>query len=165
MTARGYVYGDHIDTDRIIPGKYTKTLDKKTLAQHVFEDLDPRLALQIKKGDILIAGENFGCGSSREQAAIAIKASGIALVAAKSFSRIFYRNAINVGLFVMEIKDHMIKENGYFSFDMKKGELLDKQTNRVYKSSKLPPFLLAIVEAGGLCPYLKQHETFQLGRE
>ena len=93
-----YCYGDNVDTDRIIPGKYTKTLDKAELVAHVFEDLDPNFRSTVKPGDFVVAGENFGCGSSREQAAIAIKEAGVQLVVAKSFARIFFRNAINIGL-------------------------------------------------------------------
>ena len=93
---------DNIDTDRIIPGKYTKTLDTGSLAEHCLEDLDPDFSQKVQQGDILVAGENFGCGSSREQAPIALKVSGIAAVIARSFARLFYRNAINIGLPILE---------------------------------------------------------------
>ncbi|NBU36481.1 MAG: 3-isopropylmalate dehydratase, partial [Bacteroidetes bacterium] len=98
---RAHVYGDHIDTDRIIPGKYTKTLDAQMLADHVLEDLDPDFRKKLIMGDILVAGDNFGCGSSREQAPIALQKAGISLIIAKYFARIFFRNAINIGLPVL----------------------------------------------------------------
>ena len=103
ISGSAHVYGDNIDTDRIIPGKYTKTLDLSDLAAHVLEDLDPKFSRRAQPGDILVAGDNFGCGSSREQAPLAIKAAGISVVIGNYFSRIFYRNAINIGLPVVEL--------------------------------------------------------------
>ncbi len=110
---RAHVYGDNIDTDRIIPGKHTKTLDFSELAAHVLEDLDPDFATTVQPGDILVAGDNFGCGSSREQAPVAIKQAGVAVVVANFFARIFYRNAINIGLPVVEVGDHQHSTRTY----------------------------------------------------
>jgi len=103
-----HAYGDNIDTDRIIPGKYTKTLDFSQLAAHVLEDLDPDFRTTVQLGDVLVAGENFGCGSSREQAPVAIKAAGVSVVIARSFARIFYRNAINIGFPAGEAPSHTL---------------------------------------------------------
>ena len=121
LSAKAHVYGNHIDTDRIIPGKYTKTLDLSTLADHVLEDLDPNFNKIVKAGDVLVAGINFGCGSSREQAPLALKQAGVAVVIAKDFARIFFRNAINIGLPVLEIADHNIQKGAQLEIDLKTG--------------------------------------------
>ena len=118
ITGKAHVYGDNIDTDRIIPGKYTKTLDLSDLAAHVLEDLDPQFSGRVQAGDILVAGENFGCGSSREQAPLAIKAAGIAVVVGRSFARIFYRNAINIGLPVVDVSWHDIETSQQLEVDL-----------------------------------------------
>ena len=118
-----FVYGDNIDTDRIIAGKYTKTLDMNILAEHVLEDLDPSFKTTVKQGDYLVGGENFGCGSSREQAPIALKLSGVSVVIAKSFARIFFRNSINIGLPVLEIKNHDIELDDEIEVDLSNGEV------------------------------------------
>ena len=155
-----FLYGDDIDTDRIIPGKYTKTLDRRELAAHVFEDLDPTFRINVQKGDIVVAGHNFGCGSSREQAAIAIQEAGVAVVIARSFARIFFRNAINVGLPLLEISDHTIAADARLSYDLSEGRVIDHQADRVYLVTALPPFLRAIMDAGGLVPYLREHGRY-----
>lgn len=161
MTMRAHVYGDSVDTDRIIAGKYTKTLDMNDLAKHVMEDLDPQFITRFRTGDVVVAGEHFGCGSSREQAALALKAAGVKAVIAKSFARIFYRNAINVGLLVMEIPDHDIQPDDELNAEFSKGIVHNLTQNKTYTSSALPPVMLAIVEAGGLVPFLRNGGSFE----
>ena len=154
MSARIFLFGDNIDTDRIIAGKYTKTLDPYELASHVFEDLDPDFRFEVKPGDIVIAGTNFGCGSSREQAALAMKTAGVGLVVATSFARIFFRNAINIGLPLMEIAEHSIDTLSILTFDLVRGLLRDETQQREYRTEPLPEFLDTIINSGGLVPYL-----------
>lgn len=157
-----YVYGDNIDTDRIIPGKYTKTLDLTTLADHVLEDLDPEFSKQVKQGDIIVAGSNFGCGSSREQAPIALKQSGVALIIAKDFARIFFRNAINIGLAVLEIGEHSIEKGNDIQYDLQHGIVKDLTGQKEYNATKLPQIMIDILEAGGLVSYLKINKSYSL---
>ncbi len=157
-----YVYGNNIDTDRIIPGKYTKTLDLSTLADHVLEDLDPSFSKNVQVGDIIVAGENFGCGSSREQAPIAIKQSGVSVVIAEDFARIFFRNAINIGLPVLEIGKHDIQIGAEIKYDLKSGEVHDLTANKKYTAVKLPQIMIDILEEGGLVAYLKKNKTYNL---
>jgi len=160
--AKAHVYGNNIDTDRIIPGKYTKTLDLSALASHVMEDLDPAFNQRFVKGDIIVAGENFGCGSSREQAPLALKAAGVSLVIARYFARIFFRNAINIGLPVLEIPDHAIQSGDEIQFDLATGIVINATRKEEYKANQLPPVMLAIMQEGGLVPYLKKHKDFIL---
>lgn len=155
MTGAAHVLGDNVDTDRIIPGKYTKTLDTSELAVHLLEDYDPGLAQRVRPGDVLVAGENFGCGSSREQAPIAIAAAGIAVVLARSFARIFYRNAINIGLPVVEVPEHEIAAGARVRVDLVKGEVVDETTGRSYRATRMPKVMTEILRAGGLVAYLK----------
>jgi 3-isopropylmalate dehydratase small subunit len=159
---RAHVYGDNIDTDRIIPGKYTKTLDNSDLARHVLEDLDPQFSSRVRPGDILVAGGNFGCGSSREQAPLAIQAAGVAAVVAGSFSRIFYRNAINIGLPLVEIGSHDIQSGCRLRIDLEAGTVVDLETQRIYSSAPMPPVMISILRHGGLVPYLKKFGDYQL---
>lgn len=161
LSGRSHAYGDNIDTDRIIPGKYTKTLDTAQLAAHVLEDLDPTFSSRVQPGDILVAGHNFGLGSSREQAAIALKAAGIAAVVAGSFARIFYRNAINIGLPLLEIGEHHIQTNHRLHIDLAQGTVHDLTTNHTYHAAPLPPVMIAILQAGGLVPYLRQRGGYE----
>lgn len=160
MSRRLFVYGDNIDTDRIIAGKYTKTLHVEELALHVFEDLDPTFRSEALPGSIVVAGHNFGCGSSREQAAIALKAAGVAVVIARSFARIFFRNAINIGLPLIELAEHSIGPDSQLSYDLIEGRLEDRSQNRIYSIAPLPDFLRAIMDAGGLVPYLRVHGDY-----
>jgi 3-isopropylmalate dehydratase small subunit len=155
MSENIFIYGDNIDTDRIIPGKYTKTTNNQELAAHVFEDLDPSFRHRVQPGAIVVAGCNFGCGSSREQAAIAIKEAGVALLIAKSFARIFFRNAINIGLPLMEIPEHTLDAQSIIEFNLELGILRDHRQDRQYQVKALPPFLNDIIAAGGLVPYLR----------
>ena len=155
-----HVYGDNVDTDRIIPGKYTKTLDMSQLAAHVLEDLDPDFKHRVKPGDILVAGDNFGCGSSREQAPIALQAAGLSVVVARYFARIFYRNAINIGLPLVEVPEHDIEDGSEVRVDLLGGEVRDLATGRTYRATKMPAVMLEILSAGGLVPYLKEHGDY-----
>lgn len=157
-SAIAHVYGDDVDTDRIIPGKYTKTLDLSQLAAHVLEDLDPEFRKRVRPGDVIVAGANFGCGSSREQAPLAIQAAGVSVVIARSFARIFYRNAINVGLPILEVPDHAIAPGSAVGVDLAAGTVT--ADGKTYSATPLPPIMLAILDAGGLVPYLREHHDF-----
>ncbi|WP_322820194.1 3-isopropylmalate dehydratase small subunit [Chloroflexus sp.] len=150
---------DNLDTDRIIPGKYTKTLDPSILAAHVLEDLEPEFARKVQPGDVLVAGNNIGCGSSREQAALALKAAGISVVIAKSFARIFYRNAINIGLPVMEV-DHAIQPGDSISVDLEGGVVINHTKNEIYRAAPMPPQMMRILQEGGLVNYLLKYGDY-----
>lgn len=145
-------YGDNVDTDVIIPARYLNTSDHKELASHCMEDLDKTFVSRVKQGDIITAGENFGCGSSREHAPIAIKASGVSLVIAKSFARIFYRNAINIGLAIVECPEAAegISEGDMVEADLDKGIIRNITAGREYKTAPFPEFVQSIIENGGL---------------
>ncbi len=162
LTGTTHVYGDNIDTDRIIPGKYTKTLDMSQLAAHVLEDLDPDFRSRVQPGDILIAGENFGAGSSREQAPIALKSAGVSVVVARSFARIFYRNAINIGLPVVEVADHDFEMGHEAQVDLEQGIVTNLTTGKTHHGTRMPQVMIDILDAGGLVPYLKRHGTYQV---
>ncbi|SDJ26886.1 3-isopropylmalate dehydratase [Natribacillus halophilus] len=156
-----HVYAiDNIDTDRIIPGKYTKTLDTSIFANHVLEDLDPEFAQNVQTGDILVADNNFGCGSSREQAPIAIKSAGISIIIARSFARIFFRNAVNVGMPVIEVPRHNIEPEDKIEADLSQGKVHNITKGEVYEGTKMPVVMLSIFNAGGLISYLKKHKTY-----
>ena len=145
-------YGDNVDTDVIIPARYLNTIDKKELASHCMEDLDTTFTSRVKPGDIMVGGENFGCGSSREHAPIAIKESGIALVIAKSFARIFYRNSINIGLPIMECPEAVdaIEAGDTVQVDFDTGVITDETNGKVFHAEPFPPFIQNIISAGGL---------------
>ncbi len=155
-----HVYGDNIDTDRIIAGKYTKTLDLQSLAEHVMEDLDPVFLTKFKVGDVVVGGENFGCGSSREQAPVALKIAGVSVVIAKYFARIFYRNAINIGLPLLEVSDHDIQNGDTLEIDFINGKVFNKTQNKTYISAKMPQIMINILQEGGLVNYLKKHGDY-----
>lgn len=161
MKGFAHAYGDNIDTDRIIAGKYTKTLDISALAAHVLEDLDPEFKTKVQQGDIVVGGNNFGCGSSREQAPVALKAAGVALVISRFFARIFYRNAINIGLPVLEIPDHDIKSGNILEIDLDSGIVQDLTDQKTYQASKMPPVMMQILQEGGLTNYLKKYGDYQ----
>lgn len=154
MTVRGKAlkYGENVNTDVIIPARYLNLSDGAHLASHCMEDLDPTFASRVRPGDVIVAGRNFGCGSSREHAPIAIKESGVVLVIAKSFARIFYRNAINIGLYIMESPEAAdgIQQGDDVSVDLSEGVIFDKTTGKTYRGTPFPPFIRAIVEKGGL---------------
>jgi len=149
-------YGDNVDTDVIVPARYLTTSDPAELASHCMEDLDASFVARVSPGDIMVAGENFGCGSSREHAPIAIKASGVSCVIAKSFARIFYRNAINIGLPILECADAAVEIHGGDSVevDFESGLIRDLTSGKEYRAMPFPPFVRGIVEAGGLIPYI-----------
>ena len=153
-------YGDNVDTDVIIPARYLNTIDVNELASHCMEDIDKDFHKKIKAGDIMVAGFNFGCGSSREHAPIAIKASGISLVIAKSFARIFYRNAINIGLAILECPEaaEAIETGHEVEADMDAGVILDKTTGASFKTSPFPPFIQKMIQNGGLMESIKKGE-------
>lgn len=162
IKAGAHVYGDHIDTDRIIPGKYTKTLDLSALADHVLEDLDPGFRQKVQPGDILVAGANFGCGSSREQAPLALKQAGVSVVIARDFARIFFRNAINIGLPVLEIGEHHIQDNAQLEVDFRQGLVTDHSAGKNYTATRLPEIMIRILTEGGLVNYLKKHGNYSI---
>lgn len=156
MEFKGTVYrcGRDIDTDVIIPARYLTTSDPAELAKHCMEDLDTEFTSKVKKGDIIVADENFGCGSSREHAPIAIKASGIDVVIAKSFARIFYRNCINIGLAIIECPEAVdgISNGDVVSVDADKGLIINETTGAVFQAQPFPEFLQEIISQGGLVP-------------
>ena len=150
-------YGDNVDTDVIIPARYLNTIDKKELASHCMEDLDATFTSRVTDGDIMVAGFNFGCGSSREHAPIAIKESGISLVIAKSFARIYYRNSINIGLPIIECPEAIdaISEGDRLKADMDAGVIYNLTTGDEYKADPFPPFIQEIISTGGLIESIK----------
>ena len=153
-SARGTVfqYGDNVDTDVIIPARYLNSTDPKDLAKHCMEDIDLDFVKKVRDGDIIVAHKNFGCGSSREHAPVAIKAAGVSCVIAKSFARIFYRNAINMGLPILECPEAVdaISEGDVVSVDADTGTITDETTGAVFHAQPFPPFIQEIINAGGL---------------
>nr|WP_321432471.1 3-isopropylmalate dehydratase small subunit [uncultured Campylobacter sp.] len=150
-------FGDNIDTDVIIAARYLNTSEPALLAKHVMEDADPSFSSKVGKGDIMVAGENFGCGSSREHAPIAIKAAGVDIVIAKSFARIFYRNAFNTGLLILECKDtDKINEGDKLEVSLGNGSIKNLSKNEEYKFEAMPEFMQELVKAGGLINYAKK---------
>lgn len=154
MKVQGKVhkYGSNVDTDVIIPARYLNTADPKELAAHCMEDIDTEFVKNVKAGDIMVADRNFGCGSSREHAPIAIKASGISCVIAATFARIFYRNAINIGLAILECEEASkdIKNGDDVSVDFDTGIITNNTTGKTYQAEPFPPFIQNIIEKGGL---------------
>ena len=151
-------YGDNIDTDVIIPARYLNTFDPKELAKHCMVDIDPTFAETVTAGDIMVGGKNFGCGSSREHAPVAIKASGVPVVIAASFARIFYRNGINVGLPLLEIGSDVekIHAGDRLRIDISTGKIENLTTGDTFQAPPLPGFIQDIAKAGGLINYVKQ---------
>ena len=160
-TGTAHVFGDDVDTDRIIPGKYTKTLNLDDLAEHVLEDLDPGFRSRVRSGDILVAGKNFGAGSSREQAPLALQAAGVAVVVANFFARIFYRNAINIGLPVVEIGPHEILTGHEVEVNLNNGWVTDLTSDQRYRATQMPEVMVRILQAGGLVNYLREHQDYE----
>lgn len=157
FTGKAIKYGDNVDTDVIIPARYLNTSDNKELASHCMEDIDKTFVSRVQAGDIMVAGFNFGCGSSREHAPIAIKESGISLVIAKSFARIFYRNAINIGLAILECEEavNAIEEGAVVDADLDNGVIYNKTTGEAFKTQPFPAFIQTIIENGGLVASIK----------
>ncbi len=157
FTGKTIKYGDNVDTDVIIPARYLNTSDKGELASHCMEDLDKTFTSRVQKGDIMVAGYNFGCGSSREHAPIAIKESGISLVIAKSFARIFYRNSINIGLAIVECEQAVdgINEGDEIKADLDGGVIYNLTTGQEFKTKPFPEFIQKIIENGGLVESIK----------
>ncbi|MEO0162755.1 MAG: 3-isopropylmalate dehydratase small subunit [candidate division WOR-3 bacterium] len=149
-------FGNDIDTDVIIPARYLSISDRKILAQHCMEPIRPHFSNFVKNGDIIVAGENFGCGSSREHAPLAIKGCGISVVIAKSFARIFFRNALNIGLWVFEMPElyNLVEEGDTIVIDLKKGFIEHCITKKRYPTPQYPAFLQQIINSGGLISYL-----------
>lgn len=154
---RAWKFGDDVDTDAIIPGRYLVLNTPEELAAHAFEGVRPEFASSVKKGDVVVAGRNFGCGSSREHAPLALKGCGIQCVVAESFARIFFRNSINIGLPLLECGDAGTIEDGdELRIDMGAGIVRNITQQRTYRASPLPDFIQRIVEAGGLIPFARQ---------
>lgn len=160
MRLRGRVwkYGDNVDTDVIIPARYLNTSDPGELAKHAMEDLDPSFAASVMPGDLIVAGRNFGCGSSRQHAPMALKAAGVSAVLAVSFARIFFRNAVNIGLPVVEVESiqEEVEQGDVLELDLLSGTVANERTGKVLSFVPLPSFLLEIVELGGLAEYVRR---------
>lgn len=158
LTGKAWKYGPRVDTDVIIPARYLTEFRAEELAKHCMEDLDPTFVNEVRPGDLIVAGPAFGIGSSREHAPVAIKASGIAAVIAPSFARIFHRNAINVGLPVVECDgiDQDVEKGDELDVDLTAGTVTNRRTGKVFRASKYPDFMLGIIEAGGLVNYTKE---------
>jgi 3-isopropylmalate/(R)-2-methylmalate dehydratase small subunit len=150
-------FGKDIDTDLIIAARYLNTSVPEELAKHVMEDADPDFVKKMSRGDVIVAGENFGCGSSREHAPIALKAAGVAAVIAPTFARIFYRNAFNMGLPIFELQESAeISEGDMISVNMNAGTITNKTTNKTYNFIPIPPFMQELIDAGGLMEFAQK---------
>ncbi|MGN8807866.1 3-isopropylmalate dehydratase small subunit [Absicoccus porci] len=151
-------YGDNVDTDVIIPARYLNSFDAKELASHAMVDIDPTFTKRVKPGDILVARKNFGCGSSREHAPLALKTAGISCIIADSFARIFYRNAINIGLSILECPEaaEAINEGDEVKVDFDSGIITDVTTNQTFQAVPFPPFMQELIAQGGLVNYVNQ---------
>lgn len=160
MIAKGkaFVYGNNVDTDVIIPARHLNTSDPQELANHCMEDIDPSFVAQVEAGDMIVAQKNFGCGSSREHAPLAIKSSGISCVIAASFARIFYRNAINIGLPILECEQAVedIQVGDELEVDFKNGRILNKTQDKIYETQPFPPFIQKIIESDGLVNHVRK---------
>ena len=158
VTGKAFKYGDNVDTDVIIPARYLNSSDPEHLKQHCMEDIDADFVKEVSSGDILVAGKNFGCGSSREHAPVAIKASGISLVIAESFARIFFRNCINVGLAIMECPEaaKAISKGDIIKADFDSGIIENVTKNEKYQAKPFPDFINGIIASGGLLEYTKK---------
>jgi 3-isopropylmalate dehydratase small subunit len=159
LKGKTWKFGNDVDTDAIIPARYLNTTDAKELAAHCMEDVDPEFASRVKPGDIIAAGKNFGCGSSREHAPIAIKAAGVGCVVAHSFARIFYRNAFNMGLPILECPEgaERIQTEDELEIDLDSGVIDNHTRKETYRARPIPPFMQKLIEAGGLMEYVREH--------
>jgi len=162
IKGKAWKYGDNVDTDAIIPARYLNVSTPEELARHCMEDIDTSFAGAVQPGDIVVGGENFGCGSSREHAPLALKGAGVSCVVAKSFARIFYRNAINIGLPILECRQAVeeTERKDELTVNLKTGAITNGHTGRTYQTTPLPDFIMQIVDAGGLVPYTRR----KLGR-
>lgn len=162
MQAHGKVlkYGDNVDTDVIIPARYLNSFDAKELASYAMVDIDPTFVERVNDGDLIVAGKNFGCGSSREHAPLALKTAGVSCIIADSFARIFYRNAINIGLAICECPEAVaeISEGDEVKVDYDTGVITDVTTHKTYQAQPFPPFIQKIITEGGLVNYLNNQE-------
>ncbi len=158
ISGKVFKYGDNVDTDVIIPARYLNTADANELARHCMEDIDSTFVSKVAPGDIMVAGRNFGCGSSREHAPLAIKASGISCVIASTFARIFYRNAINIGLPIMECPEAVdsIAAGDRLSVDLSAGTITDVTSGKTFRAEPFPPFMQDLIAAGGLAAYMRK---------
>ncbi len=158
LRGRAHTYGKNVDTDVIIPGKYCNLVEEKELGKHAMEGIDPEFSSRVKTGDIIVADSNFGCGSSREVAPIAIKGAGVSAVIAKSFARIFFRNAINIGLPILECPDAVdaIAAGDEIEIDPAAGAIRNLSKGTSYKAAEFPPFMRSLIDAGGLIPYVER---------
>jgi 3-isopropylmalate/(R)-2-methylmalate dehydratase small subunit len=161
INGKAWRFGNDIDTDLIIPARYLNTSDPQELAAHCMEDADPGFAAQVRPGEIIAAGKNFGCGSSREHAPIAIKAAGVACVIAASFARIFYRNAINIGLPILESPEagQKIAAGDQIAVDLDTGQITNLTKDEIYQAAPFPPFMQELIQAGGLIEYVKRRKA------
>ena len=166
LQGKVWKYGDNIDTDVIIPARYLVTTDPRALAAHCMEDIDAAFAEGVQPGDIIVGGTNFGCGSSREHAPISIKGAGVSCIIAESFARIFFRNAINIGLPILESAEAArdAEKGDTLSVDLTSGLITNRRTGRSYQASPYPPFVLGIINAGGLIPYTRDVLGIQIKR-
>ena len=160
LKGKVFKFGDDIDTDIIVPATYLSTFDEKQLAKHCMEYTNPEFYDEVKPGDIVVAGKNFGCGSSREHAPIAIKGCGVSIVIAKSFARIFYRNALNIGLYILECPDAVdgINQGDEVSVDVDTGVITNVTSGATYKAQPFPKFIQNIIECGGLINAIKAYK-------
>lgn len=160
INGKAFKYGDNVDTDVIIPARYLNTAVASELAQHCMEDIDAGFASSVSNGDIMVAGRNFGCGSSREHAPLAIKASGISCVIAVTFARIFYRNALNIGLPILECPAaaEAIRAGDQVAVELSTGKITDVTTGKTFMAEPFPPFMQELIAAGGLAVYMKKEQ-------
>jgi 3-isopropylmalate dehydratase small subunit len=163
IKGKAWRFGDDVNTDEIIPARYLNTIDPSTLAAHCMEDADPDFAGRVEAGDLIVGGKNFGCGSSREHAPIAVKAAGVSAVIASSFARIFYRNAFNIGLPIFESPEagRCIRAGDEVEIDAGRGEIRNLTRGEAYRAAPIPPFMEELVKAGGLMAYVKK----RMGKE
>ncbi|MBN1492710.1 MAG: 3-isopropylmalate dehydratase small subunit [Candidatus Omnitrophica bacterium] len=163
LKGRVHVFGENINTDEIIPARYLNTSDPQELAKHCMEDADKDFMSKMVPGDIIVAGKNFGCGSSREHAPIALKAAKVSLIIAPTFARIFFRNAINIGLPILECKEaaENIKSGDEVEVDLDTGAIQDVTTGRFYNAQKYPEFMKELISEGGLMPWVQKRKQFK----
>ncbi len=158
LQGKAWKFGDDVDTDAIIPARYLNTSDPAALAAHCMEDADPEFARKVVAGDVIVAGKNFGCGSSREHAPIAIKAAGVSCVIAHSFARIFYRNAFNMGLPILECSEAAegIATGDAVEVDLDQGIIVNRSSGKTWQAQAVPPFMQQLIRAGGLMAYVSE---------